>query len=367
MPKKLSVVIQTLLLVLALSFPAWCAEQVSGFSKGMKLFYQSKWDGAIEVLGEEIRNNPQETMAYNYLLDAHYRRGTLEKYSNELESSLQDKPDDSLLRTQLGLAYFARSKSEPAMLDEAMEELKKAATLDPQSSLAYSGLGMVYFDKRMMPKAKNHFSKALQLNPSDILALELLGNILLVDEKNPSDALALFQKIVEICPSYPDAYYYVGSADFDLGRDEDSIAALKKAMELDPNGMTQTYYAPILLGDLYFRKNMCPEAIQAYQAALKINDKNDYVRYKIEKIKNPAPSATPVPPAASPSPAPSMAPTPPAASPSPAPTVAPAASPSPAPTITPAPAASPASKAPAKAKAPQKTRETARPARPVKP
>ncbi|MFH0802840.1 MAG: tetratricopeptide repeat protein [bacterium] len=335
----------TLLVALALSLPAWCAEQNTVLARGINLFYQGKWDGAIDSFNEEIKNNPQDTIAYNFLLDALFRRGTLESYSNELEGRLQDKPDDPLLRTQLGLVYFARSKSEPAMLDEALEELKKAANGDPQSSLAYSGLGMVYFDKRMMPKAKNHFSKAMQLNPTDILALELLGNIILVDEKKPADALALFQKIVEICPVYPDAYYYVGSADFDLGKDDESVAALKKAMELDPDGLTQSYYAPILLGDLYFRKKMYPEALQAYQTALKINNKNDYVRYKIEKIQHPdaetapaktdetlkaapAETSSPVPaatPAGTPSPAPTVAPTvAPAGTPSPAPSAAPA-------------------------------------------
>lgn len=362
-PKKPFIFLMTLIIILALSSPAWCAEQNTVLAKGINLFYQSKWDGAIDSFNEEIKNNPQDTIAYNFLLDAHFRRGTLESYSNELESRLQDKPDDPLLRTQLGLVYFARSKIDPAMLEEALEELKKAANGDPQCSLAYSGLGMVYFDKRMMPKAKNHFSKAMQLNPSDILALELLGNIVLVDEKKPADALALFQKIVEICPVYPDAYYYVGSADFDLGKDDDSIAALKKAMELDPNGLTQSYYAPILLGDLYFRKKMYPEALQAYQTALKINDKNDYVRYKIEKIQHPAAETAPAKtdetlktaPALTSSPVPTAAPVAPAGTSNPAPSVAPAApalTPSPAPTF-----------APAK-KIPQKTGKTTKPKNP---
>ncbi len=361
--KKPFILLITLIVLIALSSHAWCAEQNTVLAKGISLFYQSKWDAAIDSFNEAIKNNPQDTIAYNFLLDAHFRRGTLESYSNELESRLQDKPDDHLLRTQLGLAYFARSKSVPAMLDESLDELKTAAIGDPQSSLAYSGLGMVYFDKRMMPKAKNHFSKALQLNPSDILALELLGNIILVDEKNPADALTLFQKIVEICPIYPDAYYYVGSSDFDLGKDDDSIAALKKAMELDPNGLTQSYYAPVLLGDLYFRKKMYPEAILAYQAALKINDKNDYVRYKIEKIQHPEAETAPaktgeIPkatPADTPSPAPTVSPAAPSSTPSPAPTVAPAA-----PSITQSPAST---AAPAK-KNPQKTNKTAKPKKP---
>ncbi|MBI2252078.1 MAG: tetratricopeptide repeat protein [Armatimonadetes bacterium] len=185
------------------------------------------------------------------------------------------------------MAYFARSLTDSSMHGEAMEKFKQALKIDSKLPMAYTGMGLLYFQKRMIPRAKSYFLKALQLNPNDLLANELLGNILLVDEKQPEEALNYFQKIIEISPNYPDAYYYIGSSYYDLEKYPEAITALNKIMELDSFGLTQGYYAPVLLGDIYLKEKKYPEAISAYEKALKINPQNSYAKYKLEKAKKP--------------------------------------------------------------------------------
>ncbi|MFH1453438.1 MAG: tetratricopeptide repeat protein [Armatimonadota bacterium] len=259
----------------------------SNMDEGIQLFYQRDWNAAAQKFEASLVENPYDNLAVLYVLDCYEKEKNLSAISNKFEQEVMAKPDDALAISNLGMAYFARSLINSSFEVEAIEQFKKALKLDPKLGSAYTGLGLVYYQKRMIPRAKAYFYKAFQLNPNDVVAAEFIGNILLVDDKKPDEALIYFQKIAELVPNYPDAYYYIGSSFYDLGQYNESISYLSKCSELDPLGVTQGYYSPQLIGDIYLKEKNYPAAVSAFEQALKINPQNSYAKYKLEKAKNP--------------------------------------------------------------------------------
>jgi protein O-mannosyl-transferase len=60
-------------------------------------------------------------------------------------------------------------------LNEAMQKLQRAASLNPHSSLVYQWIGLLYGEMRMPVEAGEALRRAVQLGPNSITAHEALG------------------------------------------------------------------------------------------------------------------------------------------------------------------------------------------------
>ena len=69
------------------------------------------------------------------------------------------------------------------------------------------------------------------------------GRRLLADQK-PREAAALFRKVLQLRPDYPQAFTHLGDALFQLGRDHEALAAYHQSLRMDAPG--ECY--PALLG-----------------------------------------------------------------------------------------------------------------------
>lgn len=279
------------LLVWAAPMPAFAQAYSPELERAMASFYQQNYDEAIAGFEQVLQRDPQNSLAMAYMLHSYYKKRDINAVINKIEQRAVGRGEDPVALAQLGMAYFLRGMIMPAQLDEALTEFKTAIKDDPNLAMAYTGMGMVYFQKRMMPRAKGYFIRALRINPHDIMALDMLGNIMLVDEKKPEDALQLYQRAVAELPTYPDGHYYIGSSLFDLGRYEEAVPYLLKARELDPHGLTKGFDAATLLGDSYLKASRKAEAIDAFEVALKMQPDSKYVAYKLKEARKGGDSA----------------------------------------------------------------------------
>jgi tetratricopeptide (TPR) repeat protein len=268
-----------------LSAPALAQAYSPELEAGMKAFYAEDYDTAMAQFEECVKQHPQDSLAMSYILDIAYKKKQVNEVINRIETRAVARGEDPTALAHLGMAYFLRGMMEPDYLDEAITELKQAVDDDPQLSIGYTGLGMIYFQKRMMPRAKGYFVRALRVNRHDIIAMELLGNVLLVDEKKPEDARQLFANIVAELPTYPDGHYYMGSSLFDLGRLDESIPYLMRCRELDPKGLTKGFDAASLLGDALMKVNRTQEAIEAFEVALKMRPESQYIDTRLKQAR----------------------------------------------------------------------------------
>ncbi|MFA5504792.1 MAG: tetratricopeptide repeat protein [Vulcanimicrobiota bacterium] len=280
--KRLVTVLVTLGL---LAVPALSQAHSPELEAGMQAFYQEDWDGAQAHFEDALKKNPQDSLAMAFMLHAAYKKKEINEIINRIEQKAVSRGEDPTALAHLGMGYFLRGMIIPNQMEESVTEFKQAIKDDPNVAIAYTGLGMVYFQKRMMPRAKGYFVRALRINPHDIMAMELLANIMLVDEKKPEDARQLFERITAELPTYPDGFYYLGSSLYDLDRAGEAIPYLIRARELDPKGLTKGFDAASLLGDALMKENRVNEAIQAYEKALSIRPDSQYVDTRLRQAR----------------------------------------------------------------------------------
>lgn len=92
----------------------------------------------------------------------------------------------------------------------------------------------------------------------------------------PSKALPVFQKLVEVAPSEAAGHYMVATALIDLNKADEAMDASKKAYELDKSNI---FYAQ-QLAELYAKKRKYKEAAAIYETLVAKNPEN--IQYGVE-------------------------------------------------------------------------------------
>ena len=106
----------------------------------------------------------------------------------DLLRAIELNPGDSF-----ALKWYARSLATMGKLPEAIAQIKKAADLDPLNALIWANLGVFYNATGEFAKAHDAFGRSQEIlsNFGDISFSE---GVTLLLERNPADALVLFQR-----------------------------------------------------------------------------------------------------------------------------------------------------------------------------
>lgn len=265
------------------------SQENSKIKEGLSLYYSRDFSAAADVFKSVLDEDRGNSLAVMYLVDCAKQDKKINDYLNEYEEISLSNPQDPYIKCYLGFLYFCKSLLDrDDVFEEAANMFQTALKLDPNLALAYNGMGTIYYQKRLMPRARSYFMKAVQLSAVDSMSLERLGDIYMNDDKNYGAAKGYFMEIIDIYPSYPDAYFFYASACQKSGETEIALEYYKKAAELDPNGLTQGYYAPVRIGDIYYSLKDYTLAIEAYEQALKINPENPYALKMLDRAKNPS-------------------------------------------------------------------------------
>jgi serine/threonine protein kinase/Tfp pilus assembly protein PilF len=141
-----------------------------------------------------------------------------------------------------GRYFWARR---PIGIQKAIECFRAALELDPAYSLAYVGLADCYnilgswengsrSPSEVMPIGRAYAERALQLNPNQSEAFSSLGYSLLHYERDLSQAETEIRRSLEHNPNYAIAHHWHSHCLVAMNRFEESLAASKRALELDP-------------------------------------------------------------------------------------------------------------------------------------
>lgn len=181
-----------------------------------------------------------------------YRKGYTENNTQDFEAAKQSmmrslalKPDYSKTYLELGFAYDKLNK-----YDSAIFYYQKAVDLDPKSHVGYNGIAAVYRDRyKNIPTAMEWYQKTISLNPSERKANFGMGYCLNSQSKF-SEAIPYLKQAIASEPTYSAAFTELGYSYYKTNQDELAEQHLKKAMEMNPSGVSQHYYAALL----YLRK-----------------------------------------------------------------------------------------------------------------
>jgi serine/threonine protein kinase/Tfp pilus assembly protein PilF len=152
----------------------------------------------------------------------------------------------------------------------AMDAAKKAISLDNSLAEAHTSLGFV-LNRHMQRwiEAETEFRRAIELNPNYARAHQLYGqffrNIGQPDRGCKEIHLAYQLDPVDL---------RVGNGEADClayaGRFDEAVRMMKDQIEMDPNRPDLRW----VLGEIYERKKMFPEAIEQYQKGVELSHRN---------------------------------------------------------------------------------------------
>jgi TolB-like protein/DNA-binding winged helix-turn-helix (wHTH) protein/Tfp pilus assembly protein PilF len=157
------------------------------------------------------------------------------KLKPEVKESLAKRPSVNPAAYE---AYLrGRSYSYSNSKVSAHKYFEEAIARDPQYAPAYAGLSDYYFlcdCPRNVEKARELAAKALQLDEGLAEAHIAMANVLFRFDWNWEGAEKEFKRAIELGPNAPSSYLHYAVYSGVLGRHEESIAAMKRAVELDP-------------------------------------------------------------------------------------------------------------------------------------
>ena len=118
------------------------------------------------------------------------------------------------------------------------------------------------------------YNKAIELDPNYVAAWGNKGNALYTLVRY-DEALAAYNKTIELDPNNTKAWFAKGVALYTLGRYDEALAAYNKVIGLDPNFSSAWGNKGVALGDL----GRYDEAFAAYNKSIELDPKNSTVAW----------------------------------------------------------------------------------------
>jgi predicted CXXCH cytochrome family protein len=178
------------------------------------------------------------------------------------------RPERAEYYLQLGDAFSNAGRFEPAV--PAYEE---ALRREPKSAAALERLALCLSSLKQYSRAESTLNQALNLVPNAATWIQL-GLVRLQQGKAP-DAIAAFEKAIELDPEMPDAYNTAGAIWFEIGDTARAETELRNAIRLQPNGAP----ARDNLGNLLSASDRFEEARYHFEAALRFKENYNGARY----------------------------------------------------------------------------------------
>jgi tetratricopeptide (TPR) repeat protein len=184
-----------------------------------------EFDAAATHLRQLSQRQPQNQEIWYLLGKVHM------KLSEQALSKLNAIDPDSAYSHQIAGEVMEGMKN----FDGAILEYRKAVGLAPQQPGTHYMLGNAYWSIQMWDLAAEQFRAELANDPANCNAQWKLGNIVLEQHQDPSEALAQFEQALSICPSLAAARLERGRALMRLERNEEAVPDLEAAEKSDPS------------------------------------------------------------------------------------------------------------------------------------
>jgi tetratricopeptide (TPR) repeat protein len=161
---------------------------------------------------------------------------------------------------------------------QAASLLQQIVALDPGDYQSWTELGTVYLLQNNGVEAEKSYLRAIEIQPSYLLALLDLGR-LRFSQKNLDGAVDILIRALKVRPDSADTNFLLGEACLQMKRGSLAVAYLGEALRLDPVGMADAH---LRLATLYHRAGLKEKAAIEYEQFLK--KKPDYPeRKKLEQ------------------------------------------------------------------------------------
>ena len=221
---------------------------------------EGKSDEAIRWYKEALRKRPQFRSAIKQLAATLISKGEYARATEVLRQAVAAPPLDEALFTDLGNAYLRQQ-----MLPQAQQALHRALEINPEQPEAKNLLGLVAVQKNDPSEAEVQFRGAIRSQPDFAEAHNNLGNVL-AGAHNFPEAEYHFQRAIAIDPNYAEAHHsYALVLALSQSYDQ-AVAELREAIRLDPRN-AQTHDD---LGDILMAQGQSDGAAEQYRETIRL-------------------------------------------------------------------------------------------------
>jgi eukaryotic-like serine/threonine-protein kinase len=186
---------------------------------------------------------------------------------------------------------YAFNRRGAESLKRAIQYFEQAIALDPNYAQAYVGLADAYHvisgywgglsPRESFPKAKAAALKALELDDRLAEAHTSLAAVKSGYEWDWAGAEREFKRAIELSPSSADGrYFYAYTYLAPMGRFEEAVAEMKRALETDPLSLIINAN----LGDIYYYARQYDQAIEQGRKTLEIAPEFGVAHYNLKNV-----------------------------------------------------------------------------------
>ncbi|MDD5573740.1 MAG: tetratricopeptide repeat protein, partial [Candidatus Omnitrophica bacterium] len=195
--------------------------------------WNRKFEDALDNMSEKVSRD--NSLAVSYVKDKRYDKA-LEIY----REVLRIQPDSDIAYNGIGNIYY-----EKGMYDEAIAMCKKAIEINPRLPEPYINIGNVYLARKMEREAIDEYMKALHADRKAIRKMKGLGKFCFYqgnkyyDENNFDKAAEIFRVAIASRPDAFFPYYNLACTYAKMGDNEKALKYLKMCLELDEKGQAR--------------------------------------------------------------------------------------------------------------------------------
>ncbi len=243
-----------------LSAPAaQASDAASEFADARKLEQQGKIDDAIAELKTLEARDPSTKGLALELGTAYYKKSDFPKAIEYLKKATAADPENEEATQLLGLSYYLGGR--PA---DAIPLLEKVQGWFPRANVdaAYI-LGICYIQIRNYDQARKAFGKMFDV-PGDSAAAYLFTARMLLRQEYDPVAEEYAQRAAALDPKLPLVHFLLGELYLYKSRVNEAIAEFQKELEINP-GHAPTYYK---LADAYSRVQKFEDAERLLQRSI---------------------------------------------------------------------------------------------------
>ena len=196
--------------------------------------------------------------------------------SGSVSAEELNAPSDAKKHYGQGLK-FARKKQ----WEKAIAEFRRATEVFPKYASAFTGLGLTYYEIHDNAKATEFLTEAIQINPSDALALRWLGKMS-ISERNFSAARTYLEGAVRYDPSNDELLALLAWSQLETGSTSESIKTALRVSDKSP----QAAAAHFIAGRGYEISARTKEALEQYRLCIKDDPHSPNVQLAESRIAN---------------------------------------------------------------------------------
>jgi tetratricopeptide (TPR) repeat protein len=256
---------------------------------------QGKLDEAESVCLKAIQIQPNSADSYKNLGTTLQRKGKIKEAQQSYLKAIKINPNFAAAYANLGSLYGQQRQWEAAIAS-----YQRAININPKFAGAYRNLAKVWTQLKRTAEATDCWYLAWSLEPEKFSAVECvnLGNAL-VQQREMTRAIACYRYALELNPNLVGVYHNLEEALKRQGKVEEAAIYGRKAVELgmksgqfrqdasQRNGQKMGSYAwgedaeaLVHLGEYYYQKGQFVEAIAALEKAVSLQP-NLALAYKI--------------------------------------------------------------------------------------